>query len=73
MTDDELPIITCPANITQTADAGLYSAAITILPATATDNCGVTSIVGVRSDAFALNAPYPVEDNHDYMDCEGCR
>src|SRR5207253_1363942 len=60
VTDDERPVITCPANITHTADAGVCSYTVNIGNATATDNCAVATIVGVRSDAAALNAPYPV-------------
>jgi hypothetical protein len=60
VTDDEKPVITCPANITHTADAGVCSYTVNIGTATATDNCAVATIVGVRSDNAALNAPYPV-------------
>ncbi|MDG1262664.1 MAG: HYR domain-containing protein, partial [Flavobacteriales bacterium] len=45
ITDDEAPEITCPANITQTADAGLCSADIVIDPAITSDNCAVASVV----------------------------
>jgi surface antigen len=60
ITDDEDPMITCPANIAQSADVGLCSAVITIVPATATDNCNVASVTGYRSDQMALTAAYPV-------------
>ena len=59
--DNTKPVISCPGNITQNSDEGLCSAAITITPATATDNCpGTITIGGVRSDAQLLSAPYPV-------------
>ena len=58
--DNTPPAITCPASITHTADAGLCSYAVNIGTATATDNCTVASVTGTRSDAAALNAPYPV-------------
>ncbi|MEQ1911071.1 MAG: HYR domain-containing protein, partial [Vicinamibacterales bacterium] len=53
------PVITCPANITHTADAGVCSYTVNVGVATATD-CQTPSVAGVRSDALALNAPYPV-------------
>ncbi|MDO8587873.1 MAG: HYR domain-containing protein [Armatimonadota bacterium] len=59
VTDNEAPMITCPGNITQTADVGKCGATITIIPATATDNCGAT-VAGVRSDALPLTDDYPV-------------
>ena len=58
--DSEAPVITCPQDITQDADQGVCEAYLQIVDATATDNCSVASIVGVRSDALALNAAYPV-------------
>ncbi|OWY22809.1 HYR domain-containing protein [Sphingobacteriales bacterium UPWRP_1] len=58
--DTVAPTITCPATISQTADAGLCTAIVSITPATATDVCSTPTVVGVRSDALALNAPYPV-------------
>jgi hypothetical protein len=60
VTDDENPVITCPANINHTADAGYCSYTVNPGIATATDNCAVASVVGTRSDAAALNDPYPV-------------
>ena len=60
VTDNEKPVITASANITQTADAGQCGALVTIVAATATDNCGVGATTGTRSDALALNAAYPV-------------
>ncbi|MDG1262272.1 MAG: HYR domain-containing protein, partial [Flavobacteriales bacterium] len=41
VTDDETPAITCEANLTQTADAGMCSAAITLDTPATTDNCSV--------------------------------
>ena len=60
ITDSEKPIISCPPNITQTADAGTCGANLTITNPTATDNCSTAFIfTGVRSDALALTDPYP--------------
>ncbi|HRI27797.1 MAG TPA: HYR domain-containing protein, partial [Chitinophagales bacterium] len=57
-TDD--PVITCPTNIPQFTDAGFCYATVSITNATATDNCTVASVVGVRSDNEPLTATYPV-------------
>jgi hypothetical protein len=60
VTDDELPVITASSGITQTADAGECGAIVTIVDATATDNCSVGAVTGTRSDGLALTASYPV-------------
>jgi len=57
--DDQLPVITAGDNIDTTADNGLCSAALTIVPATAGDNCSVGNPTGTRDDGEALTAPYP--------------
>lgn len=55
------PTISCPANITTVDNApGACGAILNPGTASATDNCGVASIVGTRSDNAALNALYPV-------------
>ncbi len=60
VTDNTLPVITCPSNINVNADAGLCTAVVDPGTATATDNCdGTPTIVGVRDDGGALNDPYP--------------
>ena len=59
--DVQLPTITCPTNITQTADNDLCSAIVTINNPTATDNCSTTfTFAGTRSDSLALTDAYPV-------------
>ncbi len=57
--DEESPVISCPANISATSNIGCATAVV-VGTATATDNCGVDHVSGVRSDALALNALYPV-------------
>lgn len=57
--DNIAPTITCPGNISVSNDPSQCSATVVITNATATDNCSVKSIVGVRSDASALSASYP--------------
>jgi hypothetical protein len=55
------PVITCPADqLNIPNDAGLCSATVDPGTATATDDCAIASIEGVRSDAAALTDPYPV-------------
>jgi len=60
VTDDENPTITCPSDINHTADAGMCSYAVSPGVPTTTDNCGVSGVIGTRSDALLLTAPYPV-------------
>ncbi len=57
--DTEKPVITCPADITQSTDPGQCSASVNPGTATATDNCDSPTVNGTRSDGQALNAPYP--------------
>jgi len=59
VTDDELPVITSNGDKSVNNTTGLCSAAVTV-SATATDNCGVGTPTGVRSDALPLTDPYPV-------------
>ncbi len=56
--DNELPVISCPANQTVNTDAGVCYAVLNVGTATATDNCSAT-VVGVRSDGLALTDNYP--------------
>ncbi|MET0648928.1 MAG: HYR domain-containing protein [Pyrinomonadaceae bacterium] len=58
--DNTPPVVTPPANVVTSADAGSCSANVDPGQATATDNCSVQSVVGTRSDNQPLNAPYPV-------------
>ncbi len=59
--DNTPPKITPPPNI-NTVDNTLGSCAALVDPGTptASDNCGVKSVVGVRSDNKAVTTPYPV-------------
>lgn len=58
--DTTAPVITCPANITRSNDAGQCSAVINVGTASATDNCDSNpEVVGTRSDNEPLDAPYP--------------
>jgi len=58
--DNQQPVIACPANLSLAGNIlGSCSANVNLVTPTATDNCGVASIVGTRSDSQPLNAPYP--------------
>uniref|UniRef100_UPI0023798E79 HYR domain-containing protein n=1 Tax=Mangrovimonas aestuarii TaxID=3018443 RepID=UPI0023798E79 len=61
VTDGEIPVISCPADINQPATSGLCQATISIVEPTANDNCSTLfSIVGTRSDGLLITAPFPV-------------
>ena len=70
VTDDEDPSISgMPADITQTADAGLCSAVITWADPSAADNCAVATFTSSHSsgDAFAVGTTtvsYTATDIH---------
>ena len=53
ITDNEMPSITCPANITGDADAGLCTASVPVPDAVITDNCNMSltwTMTGATSD-----------------------
>jgi hypothetical protein len=56
----EPPAISVPADIAVGNDAGKAYATVNPGMATATDNTGIQSITGVRSDGKALTDPYPI-------------
>jgi uncharacterized repeat protein (TIGR01451 family) len=58
--DNTPPVITPPANIITNADANSCSATVNPGTASVSDNCSGSTVVGARSDAQPLNAPYPV-------------
>jgi uncharacterized repeat protein (TIGR01451 family) len=58
--DNTPPVLSVPANITVNAPANSCSAMVNPGTATATDNCGSTTVTGTRSDSQPLSAPYPV-------------
>ncbi len=59
VTDNEKPVITTNGDKTVNTDPGVCGATVTV-SASATDNCSVGTVTGVRSDGFALTAVYPV-------------
>jgi hypothetical protein len=63
VSDTSAPVISCPGDIVaKTGDDGTgnCSTTVNVGSATATDNCGVKSIIGVRSDGKPLSDPYPL-------------
>ena len=60
--DNEKPVITCPANLTAIAVAPDCSANVTLIPPTATDNCGILTIYPTRDDTDVLGNPLPITD-----------
>ncbi len=58
--DKTAPVFTCPTAIMKDPDAGKCYATITVNEPTATDQCGIVSLIhGTRSDLKALTDPYP--------------
>jgi hypothetical protein len=60
VTDDELPTIACAANQTQTADAGVCTAAVTVVSPTTSDNCGIASVVNDFNGTSDASGTYPI-------------
>lgn len=59
--DQTAPVITVPANITESVDANACtSSAVSIAVPAASDQCDVVGATGVRSDNLALTAPFPL-------------
>ncbi|MCB2194207.1 MAG: HYR domain-containing protein, partial [Bacteroidetes bacterium] len=60
VTDDENPTITCAADQSQTADAGVCEAAVTVTAPTTDDNCGVATVVNDYNGTADASDTYPV-------------
>ncbi len=61
--DEVMPTITCPTNITVSADAGVCTAAVTIAVPTTGDNCGVSSVVNDFNNTNDASGTYAVGTN----------
>ena len=57
VTDNQIPAITCPSNISQSADAGLCSASVVVPNAVTSDNCSVTSLTWAMTGATVAASP----------------
>ena len=51
------PVVACPADITQTADAGVCSSSVTVPDATMSDNCFVTLLTWAMTGATNASSP----------------
>jgi len=60
VTDNEAPVASCIADFTQTADAGVCNAAVTVANPTVSDNCGVASTVNNFNSTSNANDTYNV-------------
>ncbi|APG59408.1 HYR domain-containing protein [Christiangramia salexigens] len=60
VSDNEIPVITPQANISVDNDTDTCGALVNITPASATDNCGLETLTGTRSDGLALTAVFPI-------------
>jgi hypothetical protein len=60
VTDNQQPVFATISNINAGNDNDSCGAMVTVTAPNVTDNCGVASVTGVRSDNAALNAMYPV-------------
>ena len=58
--DEVVPSITAPSNVSKGNDPGLASAVVAVGSPVASDNCSDVTVTSVRSDAAAIDAPYPV-------------
>jgi len=58
--DDENPMITCPASITQTADFGVCEATVIVDAAIVSDNCTVSSVINDYNNTDNASDIYPV-------------
>ncbi|NCI49352.1 choice-of-anchor D domain-containing protein, partial [Sediminibacterium roseum] len=58
--DNEKPVIVSPETIAVNSDAAKCGAHVNIIAPASTDNCGVQSTTGVRSDGLLLTDDYPV-------------
>ena len=66
--DDENPTITCAANQTQTADAGVCEAIVNVTAPAAADNCGVQSVLNDFNGTDDASGTYPTGNNYHYLD-----
>jgi len=58
--DSQNPSIACPSNINQTTVGGACDMAVTIAPATGSDNCGVASIINNFNGTSNASGTYPL-------------
>ena len=72
VSDTEKPTITCPANVSVVADAGLCTAtAVALGTATATDNCSTGAALVITNDAPTTFQYWNNNSNLDRNRCSG--
>ena len=59
VTDNEAPSIICAANKTQTVDAGVCTASVTVATPVTNDNCGILSIINDYNNSSNASGVYP--------------
>jgi hypothetical protein len=67
VTDKEAPAVTCAQEITQTADAGMCSAVVTVVPPVVTDNCD-NNVLPVSNTELIKNGNFN-EGVSNWQDC----
>lgn len=61
VTDTTPPVVICAPDVTTMADAGACEATnVDLGTTTATDNCILASLVGIRNDGLLISDPFPV-------------
>ncbi|MFT5247866.1 MAG: hypothetical protein ACI943_002623, partial [Gammaproteobacteria bacterium] len=58
--DNELPTITCGSDVSINTDAGLCTASVSITSPTATDNCGILSVLNDLNGTSDASDVYPI-------------
>ena len=58
--DNQLPVFDPITDLAVNSDAGKCGATVIVTVPTASDNCGVTPVTGVRSDGLLISDDYPV-------------
>ncbi len=57
VTDNELPVITCPGAVTQNEDTGYSYATVTVQDASVNDNCAISDLIWTMSGATTATSP----------------
>jgi len=69
--DAQNPVITCPANIIRSNDAGLCSAVVTFTNATATDNCPGVTVMQMGGPVSGVSFPAGTTTNVTFKATDG--
>jgi hypothetical protein len=58
--DNEKPLVSAPAAVSVRTDRGKNTATVSVVAATAQDNCPNVTVAGARGDGAELSAAYPI-------------